>query len=301
MNHQPTISVLIPAYNAAGCVSNAIESVLAQTVPPVEILVVDDGSADRTAEVIAGFGPPVRLLRQRNAGPAAARNHAAREAQGDWLALLDADDAWLPEKLERQLQYTGDPAVGLIHCWGPPGGGPVPDRITLGSLWERNCIVNSSVLVRRTAFEQVGGFDEDRGLISVEDYNLWLRLLAAGWTVATCPQQLHAYTPAPGNLSGQFERFARAELLNLEKLTPLLGLEEEAVRRKRLAIHDDYGRHLFHYRQLGAARGWLAHSLRTEPSATRLAWWLATFAPPAALNFRRRLHHSEPAQPTPHG
>lgn len=289
MNRHPTISVLIPAYNAAGCVSTAIESVLAQTFPPAEIIVVDDESADRTAEVVASFGAAVRLLRQKNAGPAAARNHAAREAVGDWLALLDADDAWQPEKLERQLAYTGDPVVGFIHCWGPPGGGPVPDRITLESLWERNCIVNSSVLVRRAAFERVGGFDEDRGLISVEDYNLWLRLLAAGWKVATCPQQLHAYTPAPGNLSGQFERFARAELLNLEKLTSLPGIGDEAVRRKRLAIHDEYGRHLFHYRQLGAARGWLAHSLRAAPSPTRLAWWLATFVPPTALDFRRRL------------
>lgn len=288
MKRFPSVSVLIPAYNAAECVSTAIRSALAQTAPPAEVIVVDDGSTDRTADTVAAFGKQVRLRRQKNAGPAAARNHAAREATGEWLALLDADDAWLPEKLERQLAYADDPSVGVIHCWGPPGGGPAPEQITLESLWEKNCIVNSSVLVRRTAFQEVGGFDEDRGLISVEDYNLWLRLLSAGWQVATCPRQLHAYTPAPGNLSGQFERFARAELLNLEKLTPLLGLNAEAVRRKRLAIHDDYGRHLFHYRQLGAARGWLSRALRASPSPARLAWWLATFAPPAALDFRRR-------------
>lgn len=288
MREFPNVSVLIPAYNAAGCVSRAIESVLAQTVPPLEILVVDDGSADGTAEVVERFGAPVRLLRQANGGPAAARNHAARKASGEWLALLDADDAWLPQKLERQLPYASGERVGLVHCWGPPGGGPVPDAITFETLWEKNCIVNSSALVRREAFQAVGGFDEDRALISVEDYNLWLRLLAAGWEVATCPEQLHEYTPAPGNLSRQFERFARAELTNLARLERLPWVTPEMARRKRIAIYEEYGRHLFHYRELAAARRWLAFPLRQEPSPRRLAWWLATFAPPAMLDWRRR-------------
>jgi glycosyltransferase involved in cell wall biosynthesis len=292
----PTVSVIIPAYNAEACVDTAIKSALGQTVSPLEVLVVDDGSRDRTAEVAAAFGPPVRVIRQANAGPAAARNHGAREARGEWLALLDADDAWKPRKLEKQLPYTRREEVGLVHCWGPPGGGPVPERITLETLWEKNCIVNSSVLVRRRAFEQVGGFDEDRGLISVEDYNLWLRLLAAGWEVATCPERLHEYTPAPGNLSRQFERFARAELLNLEKLAPVLGLPEAEVRRKRLAIHDEYGRHLVHYRELTAARNWLGHSLREQPSPSRLAWWLATFTPAALLDLRRRALLRQPTE-----
>lgn len=292
MSTLPLVSVLIPAYNAASCVSRAIESVLAQTVPALEILVVDDGSADHTAEVVERFGAPVRLLRQENAGPAAARNHAAREAHGEWLALLDADDAWLPRKLELQLPYTTKERVGLVHCWGPPGGGAPPEQITFESLWERNCIVNSSALVRRKAFEAVGGFDEERSLISVEDYNLWLRLLADGWEAATCPEQLHEYTPAPGNLSRQFERFARAELTNLVKLEQLPAVTPEMLHRKRLAIYEEYGRHLFHYRELAAARRWLFVPLQTEPSPQRLAWWLATFAPTALLDWRRKPYQS---------
>jgi glycosyltransferase involved in cell wall biosynthesis len=283
----PCISVLIPAYNAAATIGTTLESVFAQTHPPDEILVVDDGSTDDTCLVVERFAPRVRLLRQPNAGPAAARNHAARESQGDWLALLDADDGWLPRKLERQLSYMDDPKVGLIHCWGPPSGGPPPASITFDSLWERNCIVNSSALVRRTAFDAVGRFDEDRGLISVEDYNLWLRLLAAGWEIATCPERLHEYTPAPGNLSHQFERIARAELLNLEKVVSLLGIPPEAAQRKRLAIHEEYGSHLFHYRQLTAARQWWALPLRTQPSAARAIRWLATFVPAPVLDLRR--------------
>ena len=284
----PTISVLIPAYNAAHYVSRAIESALAQTVRPLEILVVDDGSRDATAEVVSRYPAPARLLRQANAGPAAARNRAAREARGEWLALLDADDAWLPQKLELQLPYTQEPEVGVVHCWGPTDDGPAPERFDFQALWKRNRIVNSSALIRRSAFDQVGGFDEDRALISVEDYNLWLRLLAAGWTIATCPERLHEYTPAPGSLSCQFERIARAELTNLEKIRQSLPVTPEMVRAKRIAIHEEYGRHLFHYRELAAARRWLTYPLRHQPSPHRLGYWLATFAPQVVLNLRRR-------------
>src|SRR5215831_9228869 len=102
MSLRPEISVVIPAYNAEGCVGRAIESALSQTHRPIEVLVVDDGSLDGTSEVVASYPAPVRLLRKANGGPASARNLAAREARGDWLALLDADDSWLPEKLERE-------------------------------------------------------------------------------------------------------------------------------------------------------------------------------------------------------
>ncbi|MCC2667583.1 MAG: hypothetical protein K0Q72_54 [Armatimonadetes bacterium] len=259
-------------------------------MPPLEILVVDDGSQDDTAAVVQQYPSPVRLIRQANAGPAAARNRAAREARGEWLAMLDADDGWLPQKLERQLPYTNDPQVGVVHCWGPPSGEAVPPLLDFASMWLQNQVVNSSALIRRTAFEEVGGFDEDRALISVEDYNLWLRLLARGWTIATCPERLHEYTPAEGNLSGQFERMAHAELLNLEKLQQSLPVTPEMIRAKRIAIHEEYGRHLLHYRQLPAARRWLGYSLRRQPSPYRLACWLATFAPPAVLNLRRKAH-----------
>lgn len=289
MSDRPTISVIIPAYNAAPFVGRAIESALAQTYAPLEILVVDDGSTDETALVVAQFPAPVCLLRQDNAGPAAARNHGAREAKGEWLALLDADDVWLPEKLERQSVFADDPHVGLIRCFRE---GQLPDdeaqrEITFERLWERNCIANSSVLVRRSAFEAVNGFDEDRTIISVEDYNLWLRIVRAGWKVATCPEALWRYTPAQGSLSRQTERFARAELRNVEKIGELLKLPADALERKKNALYNEYGRELLHYRQVRAARCFLRHALSAQPSALGLAWWLATFLPVPLLDWRR--------------
>src|SRR5580700_8639860 len=95
----PTISVVIPAYNAARFVGSAIESALAQTSTPLEVLVIDDGSRDDTAAVVQQYAAPVGLLRQSNGGPASARNHGVRVARGEWIAFLDADDTWLPQKL----------------------------------------------------------------------------------------------------------------------------------------------------------------------------------------------------------
>src|SRR5690349_3945565 len=124
----PSYSVIIPAFNAADYIGHAIHCALTQTVPPLEVLVVDDGSTDKTAEVVSQYPPPVRLLRQSNAGPGAARNHGAREARGEWLAILDADDGWFSHKMELQLAYTTDPLVGVVHS--REAGAGVSERAT---------------------------------------------------------------------------------------------------------------------------------------------------------------------------
>ncbi|MEX0585106.1 MAG: glycosyltransferase family 2 protein, partial [Pirellulales bacterium] len=117
MNHSPAVSVVIPAYNAEECVARAIESVLAQTRPVQEVIVVDDGSRDRTAAVAARFGASIRILRQPNGGPAAARNHGVRESRSAWIAFLDADDAWLEQKIERQAAQLDDERIGVAHSY----------------------------------------------------------------------------------------------------------------------------------------------------------------------------------------
>ena len=176
-----TVSVIIPAYNAAAYVTRAIESALAQTYPPLEILVIDDGSSDRTAEIVERLPAPVRLIRKANGGPATARNLGALQARGNWLALLDADDLWFPDKLRTQLAYGTDPDVAIIHCLPDHRNVAVPPQLTFEHLWDRNWIINSSVLLRRAAFNALGGFNEARELISVEDYNLWIRAAASNW------------------------------------------------------------------------------------------------------------------------
>src|SRR5664280_1650862 len=122
----PKVSVVIPTYNRLAYLREALDSVLAQTRAADEILVVDDGSTDGTEAAISALPAPVRYLRQQNAGPAAARNHGLREAKGDWIAFLDSDDLWVPEKLEAQMDFLErNPAVELLFAhminFGPDG------------------------------------------------------------------------------------------------------------------------------------------------------------------------------------
>ena len=179
----PHISVIIPAYNAAEFVGQAIESAIAQTLPAHEILVIDDGSKDDTVSAVEKYLPKVRLLQRQNGGPAAARNLGIRESTGEWLAMLDADDTWLPTKLEKQSVHTGKSKVGIVHAYENDDDTPSPSTIDFSEMWKRNWISNTTALVRREAFVQVGGLDESRELISVEDYNLWLRIVFAGSVV----------------------------------------------------------------------------------------------------------------------
>ena len=118
MSDMPTISAVIPCYNAAPFLRETIESVLNQTCPPIELIVVDDGSTDDSAAIAQSYGPPVRVIRQENQGESAARNRGIDEAQGEWVALLDADDRWLPHKLERQAKVLSNAPddVVCVYC-----------------------------------------------------------------------------------------------------------------------------------------------------------------------------------------
>ena len=296
-----TVSVIIPAYNAEAYVARAIESALAQTRPALEILVVDDGSADDTAAVAARFGPPVRVLRQPNGGPASARNHGARAAGGAWLALLDADDWWFPTRLAAQFADAIAPQVGLIHCLFDQEQDRVPARLDFAALWRRNWIGNSAVLIRRTAFAALGGFDEARALISVEDYNLWLRLAAAGWQIRTCRQALVHYTPGIG-ISSNAERFLRASLYNVDALERRLGLDPALARRKRAGIRATFGRGALYERRLAVARPLLRQAFAEAPSPGHAVLLLAALLPAPLLDLRRnalRLLRRSPPAPAP--
>lgn len=289
MTVRPTVSAVIPAYDAAEFVGRAIESVLGQTEPPIEVIVVDDGSSDNTSEVVAAYGASVRLVRQANAGPAAARNRGIRLATGDWIGLLDADDRWAADKLARQIELISDPKTATIATWNARRQERRPrEFVDFETLWRSNRFVTSSALVRREAFEDVGGFDEDRELISVEDYNLWLRLALRGWKLLACPDRFCDYLPSPNNLTSQVERMAAAELANLCRIAADPKIDVDRVRAKRIAILEEYGRDLFYHRRLSAARKLFAAPLRERPSPTRLFWWLATYTPIPLLGLRRR-------------
>ena len=185
----PLVSVVIPTRDRRDSTAEAVASVLAQTWRDLELVVVDDGSADGTAEHLeASFSDPrLRVLRQENRGVSAARNRGVGATSGAWVAFLDSDDLWLPGKLERQLAAVAEPP-GWAAChteevwyrrgrWANPrkvhakhGGWIFPHCLPL-------CTISpSSILLRREVLASLGGFDES--LPACEDYDLWLRLAA---------------------------------------------------------------------------------------------------------------------------
>jgi cellulose synthase/poly-beta-1,6-N-acetylglucosamine synthase-like glycosyltransferase len=281
-----TVSVVIPAYNAAATIAAAIESVLAQTRPPEEIIVVDDGSKDETSAVVELFGPAVRLLRQANAGCGQARNTGAREARGTWLAFLDADDLWLPTKLERQLPETADPRIAVVVCRKYSEEGLLLGRrLAFDDLWTQNDAIVSSSLVRRSAFEQAGGFWTLR---ACEDYHLWLRLTADGWDMANVPEDLVVYMPTAQSLSRQFESFAAAELACVRDIAERTRMSTARMNERLAQCYQRHARGAVHSRNLPVARRLALASLQHRVSATQL-WALAVACTPRpVLDLRRR-------------
>jgi glycosyltransferase involved in cell wall biosynthesis len=192
------VSVVIPCFNASRYIAAAIRSVQEQHWKPLEIIVVDDGSTDGSAELVASAFPEVRLIRQANQGAAAARNHGVRQASGTWIAFLDADDIWLPGKLAAQAdKLLADPGARVVYTawqvWA--GESPSPDAAELQALlagadeasrWEGpsgwiypdlllDCALwTSTVMAHRSVFDEVGVFDTS--LRIGEDYDLWLRV-----------------------------------------------------------------------------------------------------------------------------
>jgi glycosyltransferase involved in cell wall biosynthesis len=281
-----TVSVIIPAYNAAATIAAAIESVLAQTRAPDEIIVVDDGSKDDTAAVVERFGPGVRLIRQANAGCGQARNTGARESRGTWLAFLDADDLWLPTKLERQIPETANPKVAVVVCRVRNNVGWVLGRrLAFDDLWVRNDAIVSSSLVRRSAFEKAGGFWKER---ACEDYHLWLRLTADGWEIANVSEDLVLYAPTAQSLSRQIESFAAAELACIRDVATLTRMPTARMNARLAQSYQKHARGAVNLRSLSTARRFALASLRHRVSLSDL-WALAlAFTPRPVLDLRRR-------------
>lgn len=179
------ISVIIPVYNRYAMLIEAVESVRAQTYNWFEIIVVDDGSTDKTPDVFPSEYPRITYVYQKNMGPASARNRGVRCAHGEWVAFLDSDDLWKPDKLERQVRaLTHHPRYAITYTgeeWIRNGKQVVQrDYQAKHSGWIypyclARCIVGiSTLLMHRSVWESIGGMDES--LPAAEDYDLWLRL-----------------------------------------------------------------------------------------------------------------------------
>lgn len=207
MDH-PLVSVVVPAFNADKFIGAALESVLAQTYSELEIIVVDDGSTDHTADIVRSFLPDLRLIRKRQSGPAAARNTALRTATGKYCAFLDADDLWHPEKCELQVRLL-ERRQEIRICSGsmcsfddghtPPPLKPSREytRISGEELLLRNHMRSSSVMVRESARR---GMLFDETIQGGEDWDLWRRILRGG-DALRISGPIGWYRKRPGSLS----------------------------------------------------------------------------------------------------
>ncbi|MCW5970266.1 MAG: glycosyltransferase [Blastocatellales bacterium] len=222
------VSVIIPTYNQASFLGEAIESALMQTLPPREVIVIDDGSSDGTARVLAGFEGRIRAMRQANRGVAAARNAGARTATGDALAFLDSDDRWLPEKLERQAaRLEAETDLGLVHAGFEEidADGAVLNAHLDGRegwvaedmlLFDGPVILGggSGVMIPRRVFQEAGGFDER--LSTSADWDLYYRI-AAGYRIGFIDRVLLQYRRHGANMHGNVRAMEHDMLLAYEK------------------------------------------------------------------------------------
>jgi glycosyltransferase involved in cell wall biosynthesis len=218
------VSVIVPAYNAAGTIERTVTSALKQTYPNLEVLVVDDGSRDETAALVrrmAAKDQRIKLLQKPNGGLVSARNHGISHAQGDFIAPLDADDLWHPEKLRKQVAAMRD-EVGLVYCWSRTIDRQ--DRVLFdlapcmlrgnvyAALIIKNFLHSGAPLVRRACIDRVGGYDATlakRGADCCEDLKFNLDV-AERYDFEVVPEFLSAYRLHPGTMSRNLEAMLRS-------------------------------------------------------------------------------------------
>jgi GT2 family glycosyltransferase len=253
----PTFSVVIAAYQAAAFVADAIDSVLAQTLQPIEIIVCDDGSTDELGAALAPYAGEIVLLRKENGGEASAKNAGARAASGEFVAILDADDVYLPERLEALAGLSVDrPDLDILttdclifsngsyirNCYDDDYRFEVDDQRR--GILERNFVGPGQMAVRRQALLAVGGFDE--AFRHATDWDCWIRMIFAGSRAGLVDEPLGEYrvraTSLASNRTSQLEAYVavlekaagRSELSAEERST----LEESlAGQRRRFAFH----------------------------------------------------------------
>jgi glycosyltransferase involved in cell wall biosynthesis len=274
------VSVIIPTFNRRDLVLEAIDSVLTQTYPNLEVVVIDDGSTDGTGKAIAARyagEPRVRSTWQANAERSVARNAGIGQARGEFVAFLDSDDWWLPEKLEKQLAvFAADPSLDLVHTDFAISSGldptpmaaarPASEGVMRGhlfpSLLQSDPIGTLTVVVRRSALTERGAFSTDRRIIPFEDWELWTRI-AYRSRVGYVPERLAVYRSHDGNTGAPIE--PENYLVFQEQVETYIRLEDQNLAAK--AFLDGYWRALLH----GRRTGW--RLLAALPAAQRLAGW----------------------------
>jgi glycosyltransferase involved in cell wall biosynthesis len=291
----PRVSALVPVYNGAPFLAEALDSALAQRFESLEVVVVNDGSTDASGNIAHDYArrdPRVRVIEQPNAGLPAARNAAIAASRGHYLALLDADDAWMPDHIERAVAVLdANPGVGLVHgaveCIDAEG-------TTVGFYAQRNRrardayralvlrhehVCCPTAVFRRRCIEQVGGFDLRYTGLGCEDRDLWLRI-AEHYRLHYIDAVVARYRVHPGGMSRDMQRMAQARVLLLDKLAHTRR-GAPLVRHARAMIESDIGMDHMAAGQPARALAAQFKALRIRPHTPRV--WRRMARPAASL------------------
>jgi glycosyltransferase involved in cell wall biosynthesis len=287
----PSISVVIPTYNCAHLLPNAVRSAFAQTITPSEVIVVDDGCTDDTADVMHALAKELPdtfvFIRKPNGGEASARNRGVAAATGEYIAFLDQDDVWLPQKFERQLPLFADvsaPALTFTAYTRVSGADRTIVRVdgwqptiehALRRLMEGCCVTPSTVMVRREALTAAGPFDESLWLGN--DWEMWLRLAAAGHRFAYLPEPMTDYLWHAANMSRDQRKISGAALTIFPRLFDSGTLPPELQRMERRCLarwNLNQACYALDAGQRTESRRSLLQAVRLRPAAVRAGWLL---------------------------
>lgn len=275
---EPLVSVVMPAYNVAWCVRHAVDSVMAQEYRSRELIVVNDGSTDDTRAVLESYGDRIKLVHQQNCGMSAARNAAIRSARGTYIAFLDADDWWLPQKLSRQVALMQSrPEIGfcstaarvedgegsLLNLWCCHHG----NTHLLQTLFAENAAIAggcSAVMVRRQLFDRVGLFDES--LHGFEDPDLWIRLAAVSG-YQCIDETLAVILRREKSVSRNLDTMRLSALRSLRKNRELLppSLRGRFWRNCLAGVYTDYAKPAYRAGRIGRAYADTLRALMLSP------------------------------------
>lgn len=301
-NVQPSlISIVMPVYNTGEILRETIDSVLAQTYVNFELIMIDDGSQSETSEIAKGYSDPrIRYYYQENRGMAAARNRGIKLSRGEYIAFLDHDDVWLPEKLEKQLAvFQADPSVGIVFSpviffdsrktWLQS----VPAKCNWKDLLKSNFIHTCScVMVKRQLIVSADEFF-DPASVPADDYDLWLRIGQNSKIVCT-PEALVRYRIHANNASGSLNRIHRALLYLYPKISSRIRMNPEYSGCKKWLLLAK-----LHHSHAWACRTCSAHAWKenNRREAVSLAWKAVRLFPLQPANWVHALHLMFSRQP----
>jgi glycosyltransferase involved in cell wall biosynthesis len=294
----PTVSVVIPTYNSARYLEDAVDSVLAQSFKSLEVIVIDDGSNDDTGAVMGRYGASVRYISQHNQGVAAARNHGIEHSRGRYVAFLDADDIWLPHKIQRQLQALEErPECRLCYSEFAVASSDLapldverltPSGLALEDLLMRGNVIGSpsTVLSERSLLIEVGCFDI--GLSQCADWDLWVRI-AANTEILFLEECLVTYRKHSESMSNNIPLLERDSLRVLEKGFAMSGVPASLRSQIRKARARNYMVVAGSYLHAGSYRDFLRCAARAVSLDLRQLDYIAAYPSRAAS---RRLRHA---------